>query len=62
MTDQVNAVAMPKWEALGFTDKHHYVGWLQFNDLADESMGFDDTYKDEYTGKTVRLGKEVTVH
>lgn len=53
---------MPKWEALGFTDKHHYVGWLQFNDLADESMGFDDTYKDEYTGKTVRLGKEVTVH
>jgi hypothetical protein len=44
-----------KWHQRGFSDKHHYQGWLQFNDLIDEGYGFDDTYHDQYTGKTIRI-------
>ncbi|URC22185.1 hypothetical protein CHUUTOTORO_01000 [Serratia phage vB_SmaM-ChuuTotoro] len=44
-----------KWHQRGFTDKHHYQGWLQFNDLIDEGYGYDDTYHDQYSGKTIRI-------
>lgn len=47
-----------KWFQRGFTSKNHYIGWLQFNDLVDESFGYDDTYYDHYSGKTIRIGGE----
>ena len=47
-----------KWFKKGFGSKHEYIGWLQFNDLVDESFGYDDTYKDPFTGKTVYLTKD----
>lgn len=46
-----------KWFQRGFASKHEYLGWLQFNDLVDDSFGYDDTYHDQYTGLTVRLGE-----
>lgn len=51
------AIEETKWFQRGFASKHEYLGWLQFNDLVDESFGYDDTYHDQYTGLTVRLGK-----
>lgn len=44
-----------KWAQRGFMSKNHYIGWLQFNDLVDESFGYDDTYYDPYSGKTINL-------
>lgn len=49
-----------KWGQRGFASKHEYIGWLQFNDLVDESFGYDDTYTDPYSGKTIRLGESST--
>lgn len=49
-----------KWFQRGFASKYEYQGWLQFNDLQDEGYGYDDTYYDQYSGKTVRLGAEPT--
>lgn len=45
-----------KWFQRGFASKHEYIGWLQFNDLVDESFGYDDTYYDEYSGRTIKIG------
>lgn len=51
---------MQKWECLGFTDKHHYQGWLHFNGLVEETYSYDDTWYDEYTGTIVTItGEEV---
>jgi hypothetical protein len=47
-----------KWFQRGFASKYEYQGWLQFNDLQDEGYGYDDTYYDQYSGKTVRVGAE----
>lgn len=59
MTKKTNAVPdeQTKWFQRGFQSKHEYIGWLQFNDLVDESFGYDDTYHDPYSGKTIRLGE-----
>lgn len=46
-----------KWFQRGFQSKHEYVGWLRFNDLVDESYGYDDTYHDQYSGKTIKIGE-----
>lgn len=48
-----------KWFKRGFASKEEYIGWLRFNDLCDESMDYDDTYHDPYSGKTLRLGVAV---
>ncbi|QYC52452.1 hypothetical protein [Salmonella phage SSBI34] len=45
-----------KWFQRGFASKNEYIGWLQFNDLVDESVGYDDTYHDPYSGRTIRIG------
>lgn len=45
-----------KWFQRGFQSKHEYVGWLRFNDLVDESYGYDDTYHDQYSGRTIKIG------
>lgn len=45
-----------RWFKRGYGSKAEYIGWLQFNDLCDESMGYDDTYHDPYSGRTIRLG------
>ncbi|UZZ64407.1 hypothetical protein A73_205 [Escherichia phage A73] len=50
-------VEQTKWFQRGFASKHEYLGWLQFNDLVDDSFGYDDTYHDQYSGLTVRLGE-----
>lgn len=47
-----------KWAIRGHASKHEYIGWLRFNDLVDESFGYDDTYLDPYSGKTLHLGDE----
>lgn len=47
-----------KWFQRGFQSQREYQGWLQFNDLVDESFGYDDTYYDQYTGKVVRICAE----
>lgn len=44
-----------KWFQRGFTDKHHYQGWLSFNDLISESHTFDDVYRDPYTGRVINV-------
>lgn len=44
-----------KWKDRGFDDKHHYAGWLYFNDLTDDSKMYDDVYYDEYRGKMVNV-------
>lgn len=49
-----------KWFQRGFASKSEYIGWLQFNDLCDESMGYDDTYQDPYSGRTIQLGRPTT--
>lgn len=48
-----------KWFKRGFQSKTEYIGWLNFNDLIDESHTYDDTYYDQYTGKTTRLGSDM---
>lgn len=45
-----------KWFQRGFESQREYQGWLQFNDLIDESYGYDDTYYDQYSGMTIRVG------
>lgn len=49
------AVENTKWFQRGFASKNEYIGWLRFNDLVDESFSYDDTYHDQYTGKTIRI-------
>lgn len=44
-----------KWKDRGFDDKHHYAGWLYFNDLTDDSKMYDDVYYDQYSGKIVNV-------
>ena len=44
-----------KWKDRGFDDKHHYAGWLYFNDLTDDSKMYDDVYYDEFSGKIVNI-------
>lgn len=58
MAKKNNAVPdeQTKWFKRGFQSKAEYIGWLQFNDLCDESLGYDDTYHDPYSGKTIRFG------
>lgn len=48
-------VTTQKWFKLGFTDKHHYSGWLHFNGLVEEEYTYDDVYYDEYTGTIVNI-------
>jgi len=57
MTKKTNSVPkeQTKWFKRGFASKHEYIGWLQFNDLVEESFGYDDTYHDPYSGKTFRM-------
>lgn len=57
---KINAIPQ-KWEILGFTDKHHYQGWLHFNGLVDEVYTYDDTWYDEYTGTVVSISEEEIV-
>lgn len=47
-----------KWFQRGHASKSEYLGWLQFNDLVDETFGYDDTYYDQYTGKTIKIGAQ----
>lgn len=44
-----------KWFKRGHASKNEYIGWLYMNDLIDESFSYDDTYHDQYSGKTSRL-------
>lgn len=44
-----------KWKDRGFDDKHHYAGWLYFNDLTDDSKMYDDVYYDQYSGKIINV-------
>uniref|UniRef100_A0AAU8GFA0 Uncharacterized protein n=2 Tax=unclassified Seunavirus TaxID=2494210 RepID=A0AAU8GFA0_9CAUD len=44
-----------KWRDRGFDDKHHYAGWLYFNDLTDDSKMYDDVYYDQYSGKIINV-------
>ena len=44
-----------KWNDRGFDDKHHYAGWLYFNDLTDDSKMYDDVYYDQYSGKIINV-------
>lgn len=57
MSKKVNTVPdeQAKWFKRGFQSKHEYIGWLQFNDLVDESVGYDDVYHDPYSGKTIHI-------
>lgn len=60
MAKKPNAVPdeQTKWFSRGFQSKHEYIGWLQFNDLVDESFGYDDTYHDPYTGRTINISED----
>ena len=62
MSKKANAVPdeQTKWFKRGFMSKNHYLGWLQFNDLVDDSVGYDDTYYDQYSGMTIRIGAAST--
>lgn len=56
MCDKKNKdVSNAKWFKRGFHSKQEYIGWLQFNDLVDESFSYDDVYYDDYSGKTINL-------
>lgn len=58
MAKKITPVEETKWFQRGFSSKHEYIGWLQFNDLVDESIGWDDTWHDPYLGKTIRIGEQ----
>ncbi len=47
-----------RWFQRGFNSKNEYIGWLWFNDLADDSLSYDDTYYDQYSGETKRISDE----
>lgn len=60
MAKKIVPVEETKWFQRGFGSKHEYIGWLQFNDRVEESVGWDDTWHDPYLGKTIRIGEQAT--
>lgn len=52
--DKVAAKAT-KWKERGFMNRQHYINWLYFNGLADETRLYDDVYQDPFTGKVVNI-------
>ena len=41
-------------------NRQHYINWLYFNSLADETRLYDDVYQDPFTGKVVNIMEGIT--
>ena len=53
------ATKTTKWKERGFMNRQHYINWLFFNSLSDETRLYDDIYMDSWTGKVVNIMEDL---